>query len=307
MKPFYALVLLLCFLGCTPVIVESPSSPGTAPQNSSSTPATSESIPVGSGKFILSGAEPLTVFTYKPHQYSEGPVLVIFHGVERNAAEYRDNAIVMGDRFHAIVIAPLFEKKRFPNERYQAGGLLRKGQLQLQDQWTYSFLPKLVAKVRAMEGRPDLSYYLIGHSAGGQFADRMAAFLPGEATRIVATNPGTLVFPTRDLAFPYGFGGLPEAVNSDDAIRAYLAAPLTLYLGTSDLVQDKNFERSAEAMKQGSTRLYRGRACFEMARKIAAEHHWPCNWHKVEITGVGHSATRMFAGKEVEDALFGAE
>jgi pimeloyl-ACP methyl ester carboxylesterase len=199
------------------------------------------------------------------------------------------------------------DQKRFPHARYQMGGVLRKGQLQPHDQWTCALIPKLVAQVRAMEGRPDLPFYVIGHSAGGQFVDRMAAFLPGEASRLVATNPGTLLFPTRDLAFPMGFGGLPQAAGGDDAIRAYLAAPLTLYLGTADLVQDKDFERSAEAMKQGSARLYRGRACFELARRVAAEHGWPCNWRKVELAGVGHNATRMFAGKAAGDALFGPD
>lgn len=104
----------------------------------------------------------------------------------------------------------------------------------------------------------------------------MAAFLPGAPCRIVAANPGACLFPTRDLPFPYGFGGLPQNLCDDDAMRAYLAAPLTLYLGTGDTVQDKEFEKSPLAMKQGSTRLERGRACFEMARMLAAKKQWPC-------------------------------
>jgi pimeloyl-ACP methyl ester carboxylesterase len=298
MKFICVMMVFAGLLGCAPARVASlPSAAAAA--------ATPGPIPAGSGQFTLSGAEPLTVFTYKPRDCTGGPLLVVFHGVGRNAADYRDHAIVMGDRFKAIVAAPLFAQREFPHERYQMGGVLRKGRLQPQDQWTYAFIPKLVDQVRAMEGRPDLPYCLIGHSAGGQFVDRMAAFLPGGASRIVAANPGTLLFPSRGLAFPIGFGGLPQSVGGDDAIRAYLAAPLTLYLGTGDVVQDRDFERSPEAMQQGSARLYRGRACFELARKVAAEHGWPCNWRKVEIAGVGHNATRMFAGMEVGDALFG--
>ena len=48
----------------------------------------------------------------------------------------------------------------------------------------------------------------IGHSGGGQFLIRLAAFNPHEAERIVVANAGTQVFPTRDLNFPFGFGGL---------------------------------------------------------------------------------------------------
>jgi poly(3-hydroxybutyrate) depolymerase len=262
-------------------------------------------MPVGSAQFTLAGAEPLTVFTYKPASYAGGPLLVVFHGVGRNAEDYRNDAIVMAERFRVLVAAPLFDAARFRNERYQQGGVLRQGQAQPREQWTYAFIPRLVAQVRAMEGAPGLPYYLIGHSAGGQFLVRMAAFLPGEAQRIVAANPGAELFPTRDLPYGYGFGGLPPDLAGDAALRAFLAAPLTLYLGTGDTVADRHFDRSPAAMRQGSSRLQRNRTCFAMAQRLAAEKGWACNWRKVEIAGVGHSASRMFAGKEVADALFG--
>ena len=262
-------------------------------------------LPAGRGQFTLAGPEPITVFTYKPAGYAGGPLLVVFHGVGRNAADYRDHAIAMAERFQAMVAAPLFDAERFRTERYQMGGVLRKGEPQPPDRWTFAFVPRLVERIRTLEGRPGLPYYLIGHSAGGQFVERMAAFLPGAARRIVAVNPGTDLFPTGELRFGYGFGGLPPALAGDAALRAYLAAPLTLYLGTGDTVADKDFDGTATAMRQGRSRLERGRACFEMARKLAADKQWPFGWRKVELPGVGHSASRMFAGAQVEDALFG--
>lgn len=45
-------------------------------------------------------------------------------------------------------------------------------------------------------------------------------------------EPPTNLFPTKDQPFGYGFGGLPEALSNDAVLKAYLAAPLTLYLGT---------------------------------------------------------------------------
>ena len=261
-------------------------------------------VPEGPAHFTLAGAEPIIVFTYRPPGYVDGPLLVVFHGVGRNAADYRDHAIGMARRFKALVAVPLFDEARFKGGRYQRGGLLRKGEPQPREQWTFAFVPRLVAQVRAMEGRPELPYYLIGHSAGGQFLVRLAAFMPESARRIVAANPGSELFPSRELPFGYGFGGLPPELSSDAVLRAYLAAPLTLYLGTSDTVEDKDFDRSPAAMRQGSSRLERGRACFELARGLAASRHWTFNWRKVEIAGVGHSATRMFNGREVEEALF---
>jgi pimeloyl-ACP methyl ester carboxylesterase len=73
--------------------------------------------------------------------------------------------------------------------RYQRGGLVgADGAVQPPERWTYASIPRMVARVRELEGKPELPYYLIGHSAGGQFLVRMAAFLPGEAERIIAAN-----------------------------------------------------------------------------------------------------------------------
>lgn len=252
------------------------------------------------------GAEPITLFTYKPANYSQGPLLVVLHGVARNAEDYRNFAITMADRFGAIVVTPLFDNERFPSSRYQRGGILdAEGRTQPATQWTYAVIPRIVAQVRGWEGRSDLPYYLVGHSAGGQFLVRLAAFLPGDATRIVAANPGSHLFPTRDADFGYGFGGLPAELGSDDVIRRYLAAPLTIYLGTDDIYPRPSFDASEPAMKQGRNRLERGRACFDAARKLARERGWTFNWRKVETAEIGHDAACMFAAKEAADAIFG--
>ncbi len=268
-----------------------------------------EPMPKGPGKIECpNGDEPITVFTYKPPTYKNGPLLVVCHGVGRNAEEYRNFAITMAERFGAIVIAPLFDTQRFPSVRYQRGGLTDKeGRAQPAERWTYAAIPKIVAHVRAQEGKTaaSLPYYLIGHSAGGQFLVRLSAFLPGEAVRIVAANPGSHLFPTRDQNFGYGFGGLPPELSSDDVMRRYLAAPLTFYLGTGDITPEHSFDASPAGMKQGPNRLERGRACFAAAEKLARARGWAFNWRKVETPDIGHEAAFMFAAKEVDDALFG--
>ena len=264
-------------------------------------------LPAGPGRIEFpNGKEPVSVFTYKPPTYKDGPLLVVCHGVARNAEDYRNYAITMAERFGAIVVAPLFDKERYPSERYQRGGLVGKnGKAHRPDEWTYAVIPKLVAHVRGLEGRAGLPYYLIGHSAGGQFLVRLAAFMPGEAVRIVAANPGSHLFPVRDQEFGYGFGGLPPELSSDEAIRRYLAAPLTLYLGTGDITPEHSFDTSPAGMRQGPSRLERGRACFAVAQQLAKQRGWAFNWRKVETPEIAHEGALMFAAKEVEEALFG--
>ena len=65
------------------------------------------------------------VFTYKPANYKDGPLIVVFHGVLRNADTYRDNAKKLADRHGALVVAPRFDEKQFPSAKYQQGGLLK--------------------------------------------------------------------------------------------------------------------------------------------------------------------------------------
>ncbi len=266
-----------------------------------------EPLPAGRGRVEISyGGAPLTLFTYKPAAYKDGPLLVVFHGVVRNAENYRAFAIPMADRFGVILVAPLLDEQRFPEEWYQRGGILAAdGKAKPREQWMFNVVPAMVADVRAREQRPTLPYYLIGHSAGAQFLVRLAAYAPGDARRIVSGNAGSLLFPSREHEFGYGLGGLPAGLSDDAMLQRYFAAPLTLYLGTGDTTPRRRFDASEAGMKQGPHRLARNRACFELARKMAKERGWPFNWRKVETPGIEHDAAAMFAANEVDDALFG--
>jgi poly(3-hydroxybutyrate) depolymerase len=266
-----------------------------------------EPLPVGPARVVVGTDDPIEVFTYRPPTYRDGPLLIVFHGVNRNAEDYRNFAITMAERFGAIVAAPLFGRERFPRDAYQQGGILVDGVVQPRERWTFSRLPALIAELRTRAGRPDLPFYLVGHSAGGQFVARLAA-LAGDlgAVRLVAANPGSHLFPTREAPYGYGFGGLPDALADDAAIQRFLAAPLTLYLGTGD--NDPNhasLDRSPPALQQGAHRYARGLACFAAAEQLARSRGWAFNWRKVEVADINHDAARMFAAPESRDAVLG--
>ncbi|MFO1452162.1 MAG: hypothetical protein U1F61_28615 [Opitutaceae bacterium] len=266
-----------------------------------------EGIPVGAGRLLVGRDQPIEVFTYRPPTYSKGPLVLVFHGVGRNAEEYRTFAITLAERYGVIVAAPLFDKERFPYNDYQQGGILREGVAKPRAEWTFSKLPALIAELQVQAGDPKLPYYILGHSAGGQFVARLAAMAGSlGAQRLVAANPGSHLFPTREATYGYGFGGLPDELSNDEAIRRFLAAPLTLYLGTGD--RDPNhraLDRSEEALRQGPHRYARGLACFAAAEELARKRGWAFNWRKVEVADIDHDAARMFAAPEAGQALFG--
>lgn len=271
--------------------------------------ATAAPLPTGMSQIqVGSGTNAITVFTYKPKSYRDGPLVVVFHGLLRNAEDYCRNCIPLAESNQVIIAAPLFSTNHFDNDEYQRGGVLKKGVFQPREKWSYARLPGIIGAIRERENKPALDYFFIGHSGGGQFLMRLAALYPMEARRIVACNPGSDLFPRRDWKFGYGFGGLPKDLSDDAALQRYLAAPLTLCLGLNDNdPQHPELDRSVAAELQGKFRLERGRHCFEFARQLAQTNGWQFNWRKVEVPGIAHDGKAMLAAPQVQAALFTAE
>ncbi len=247
----------------------------------------------------------MTVFTYRPPDCPDAPLLMVFHGMRRNAEEYRDHARSLADGCGMLLLAPLFDPPWSGRQRYQTGGLVRDGRVAPPASWTWNVVPRLIDHVRELEGRPDLRCVLLGHSAGGQFLNRLCAFVPTDAERLVVANPGSLLFPTRDLPYPYGFGGLPDWLATDELLRRYLARPLTLYLGTADTERDEELDIRPDADRQGRNRLERGRSAYRAAALLAAARNWPLGWRLVEVDGVGHDHEAVFDDPACRDAVLG--
>jgi pimeloyl-ACP methyl ester carboxylesterase len=236
-------------------------------------------------------------------------VLLVLHGLGTNAPGYRDYAVPLADQLGWLVIAPLLDRKRFPTWRYQTGGIVRDQRasdeftVEPDAQWMGRLFLAIIDTARAAESRPGLGYALIGHSAGGQALSRFAAFVPHAAKRIIIANPSTYLWPSRDERFPYGFGGLPPALANDDALRRYLAQPVTLLLGTADIKRDADLNVRDGAERQGANRLERGHNAFNAARQLAQEKGWPFGWRLLEVPNVGHSARLMFGAAQALQAL----
>jgi poly(3-hydroxybutyrate) depolymerase len=257
-------------------------------------------IPVGAGQQVVAAnGQDITVHTYRPANVTPKALILVFHGTNRNASEYRDWGKPLAEQMSAVVAAPEFDSKRFTNADYHRGGLLdRTGRVRPKNDWTWQRVPEIAKSLKADLHQPDLPVYLIGHSAGGQFLHRLAAFTDPGAKAIIAANAGTLLFPTHDAKYSLGFGGLPDELAGDAQMKHYLAAPLVLYQGTADtattIEQDKHLDVSPEAKKQGACRYERGHNLFKAGEKLAKEKGWKFNWRIVDAPGVGHSAEEMF-------------
>ncbi|HSW84606.1 MAG TPA: alpha/beta hydrolase, partial [Usitatibacter sp.] len=153
-------------------------------------------------------------------------------------------------------------------------------------------------------------YVLFGHSAGGQFAHRMAMFRPdNRATAIVAANPGWYTMPEwrKEKAapntepFPYSLVGSPAG---EGELRKALSRKLYLILGEKDIdPDDENLNNSEQAKKQGATRLERGENFFMAATTAAGTLGVPFQWELVEAPDVAHDGNTM--SKIAAETVFG--
>ena len=239
------------------------------------------------------------ISTYRPTNCTPRLVLASFHGLGRDGGTNRDATRPLADKICAIVVSPEFDDVRFPTHRYQRGGVVLRGAFVPPGSRTVDMVAPLIAWARESSGQPALPYALIGHSAGGQFLGRVAAYTAPDAVHIIIANPSTWVLPSVADAAPYGFGKLPDP---EHALRAYLALPITVLLGANDTGLE-NLSSEPEALAQGANRLVRGRNAFAMAESAAHERGWVFGWRKAEVPGVGHSTTRMLGSKQAAEAL----
>lgn len=246
----------------------------------------------GVEKIAANGTE-ITVFTYRPRGCIDPSILLVFHGMNRNAEGIRNRAEDAAEAVCLFVFAPLLDKDRFPNWRYQRAGVVRGGQLQPPENWTAPVIESLVHWVRRQTNRPDARLYFAGHSAGGQFLSRLFAYSPVVGVeRIVIANPSVYVAPLLSERAPYGFAGFFSENEAERRLREYLALPITVYLGTRDR-GEKHLVKTDAALRQGENRFERGHAVFRLAKNVAAQRGWPFNWKLVEAPGVGHSSGDM--------------
>jgi pimeloyl-ACP methyl ester carboxylesterase len=261
--------------------------------------------PIASGpnrQTAVLGNTQLPIFTYRPTGCADPSLLLVFHGAERNAQDYRDYARGLANRNCLLLVAPLFAQHTFPSWRYQRGGIVDKeGKARDPRDWTGRLVLDLVEWVRKQEGRP-LPYSLIAHSAGGQFLSRLAAFVPTDAGRIVLANAGTYVLPSLAVDAPYGLGKIYAGADGEQHLQRYLQQPVTIYLGAADTDDDKS-NNSAEARAQGASRHARGLNEFTAGKALAQSRGWPFNWRLVQLPGVGHDGQKMLAAPQASDAL----
>lgn len=247
---------------------------------------------------------PLRVYATRPAGLAaDRPVVFVMHGVRRNARDYRDQWHELAKRHRFLLLVPEFGARDFPGaEGYNFGYQRdRDGRPRSRERWAYAALEPLFDDARRRFGSSAERYGLYGHSAGAQFVHRYLFFVPdARVARAVPANAGWYMMPDYSVAYPYGLGD--SSVTPEDLRRA-LALPVTVLLGAHDTDPGhSSLRRTPEALRQGATRLERGRHFFSTARAYAEQQKIPFNWQQVIVPRVGHD-NRLMAPAAVSHLL----
>lgn len=230
----------------------------------------------------------LDVYGVEPESADpDAPIILVMHGVRRNADEYRDNWIDLAESYGLRVYAPAFDAERFPGAvNYNLGGLGPDVPS------AFDAIEPLYQFIRETRGGDQSGYFIFGHSAGAQFVHRFLCF--GDTTNLklaIAANAGWYTMPDYSYEWPYGLTNSPEQPCS---LSEWFEKPLLLMLGDQDTdPQDQNLRRTPEAMAQGTHRLARGINFLETAREQAEESALPINWRFEIVEGVAHDNRGM--------------
>ncbi len=240
----------------------------------------------------------MTLYTHHPAREAQG-LMLMCHGNSGNAEALRDFALPLSERLGLMIVAPLFDRKRFPPVAYQRGHITDgRGRPRPPEQWATRLVPALVDW--ALDGR-SLPYWLWGFSAGAQFLSRVAAFQPLRAApeRIVIVSPSVHVQPLLGRwpsgeAAPYGLGGVFHGEEEREVQRRYLERPVTLCVGAEDHeATDPTLGRNRAARRQGPDRLARAARTFDLGAMTALRLDCDFGWQLKIVPGVGHSARDM--------------
>lgn len=273
-------------------------------------PSAAAAVPT-TGRFVFTGWDgpALPVWYQLPDAVErDTPVVFVMHGVYRDADRYRDEWAGLARRHGFIAVVPQFSRADFPGSRgYNTGYFANEdGTPRPRALWSFAAIEPLFDDVRVRFGTDVPRYAIYGHSAGAQFVHRYVLFMPeARIERAIAANAGWYTMPDLATGFPYGLGNTPVDAAG---LRAALAQPLTVMLGTADTDRgDPNLRKTPEADAQGLHRYARGLAFLAEGQRAAEALDAPFGWRLVKVPGIGHSnagmaeaAARVLAAKQQE-------
>lgn len=240
-------------------------------------------------------ARRIPLWLYRPQANDPArPLVVVLHGMSRNADEYCNAWAKLADAHGFALVAPEFSAAEYPDARdYNFGNMLsEQGALLPREIWLFPIVDQIFLRARELMNLACERYCLYGHSAGGQLVHRLATFAWSPRIALaISANAGSYTMPVFDVDYPFGLGNTAFA---EADMPGLLARPLTVLLGEADNDPGHhNLPRQPGAMAQGAHRYARGQHYFRAAEEAAASRGLKLDWRLSTVPGVAHSNPDM--------------
>lgn len=269
-------------------------------------------IAPGAGSFLFvdgkgDPSKQIAVYTYLPRGINPNAAKIVFvmHGFSKDAKGNRDTWIEHANKYEFMVVAPLFDLQQWGGGEYAYASVMSsEGKLQDASKWSFNVVEHLFDAIKGATGNSSATYFIYGHSEGGQFVHRLVLLLPdARYARAVAANPGWYTMPAFSVKFPYGLGGSPA---TEESLKKSLGREFVLMLGDRDTDSNhKDLRKTPKAMAQGAHRLERGQNYFREAVIRAAGLKSAFAWQLQVVPGAAHQNSKM--SRSAAAVLMGAD
>jgi hypothetical protein len=277
-------------------------------------------------------------------------LVIAVHGQSRNAlgaaTAIVDSAAEHGEVSSVLAVAPLFGSATtsaelgigsilaWDNEDWKYGGISSAPARRSRRDSSFLALENLINRIRSK--CPTLKRLTIaGHSAGGQFVNRFAAYASVRSSRFptgikfVVSNPSSYLYFSNDRPvrsgetisfragdkeecrafndYQYGLDKLPSLLRnrgSRELRRNYQKRRVVYLMGELDVdPNDSSLDSSCSAKMQGAHRLERAQNYLAFISHFFGTSS--LSRHTLSIvSGVGHSAAQMYVSPEGGTVLF---
>lgn len=250
----------------------------------------------GEGSFMVEkNNKVMRSFYFIPEKTNDNtPILLLFHGANRNPLEYLKEIKSTAIEKNFIVVVPDFSENLFPGVNgYQLGNIFEDGDfpsvatLNPSEEWSLSFVKPIFEMVQKNTKSKVDSCWLLGHSGGAQFLHRwlwLQADIPFE--KAVISAAGWYTLPDTNVAFPYGLKIAPYEWNQ---IQKTFAADIVIQVGSDDNNPNATDLRKGPAEDQGIHRLSRAENFFNESKNQSNTSQTLFNWQLKIAPGFNHS------------------
>jgi pimeloyl-ACP methyl ester carboxylesterase len=243
-------------------------------------------------------------------------VLLLVHGTpgrQETALEVAEDFVAgfipSAKKRGLVLVAPAFDQRNFGG-RFGPGGGYR-GSFG-REIGADEFVNEIVAQCEARFPTYDGSFYLYGHSAGGQFVSRYAVLHPGSLRAAVISAAGSYAFPNPQAAWADGMQPLRRTMAWDgdvesksvdirpDPIGWLEAAQLSITVLVGDGDDTEMFQSPTQ---KGTSMRDRARCWVEEMNALAESHEKAGSVRLVIVPGAGHDSRELLP--TAITALFG--